>query len=262
MFKQLIKNANTIFFRRFLLSYLAILVVTFILSIIVYNFTLKVVEENAIESRISMMKQARDIIDKHLQELDEMVIQIAFDPKLNKLLYIYDLKDGSPDVFYFWYYAKELKYRTLTTNVFKSTFYILLDNNNYIFSHDNTYWGFQKFYKDVLSYEDIDYDTWYEELFNRYYNKTYIPARRVTVNQVNKNVITYVCPLPLIHSENKPEGVIIFLIEEDDIKKQFLNLIYNNRGYVTIVDGSDIILGVGNYEEKFKNIILNEKKKK
>jgi two-component system, response regulator YesN len=245
------KKAKSVLFKRFLLSYFVILLIPLLFAAFAYNAATKVVEENAIESRLTMLRQTRDIIDKHLKEIDEMMIQVAINSKLSSLLSLKDPEEGSPEIFKLWDYAREIKTHTVTTNVFKSTFFIFLKNSNFIFTHDDTYYDFNAFYKNVLNYANLNFDQWNNIYFKDYNFKKVLACQGVNVNGNSISAITYLCSLPWV-TGSKPQGVIAFLIEEQEITKMLSSQIFYDSGAVNILDSDgEVIFQTSNN----KNII-------
>lgn len=254
-------KAKSAIFKKFLFSYLVILLIPLFLATFAYNTAVNVIEDNAIESNLAMLNQTRDIVDKHLKEIDEMIIQIAFNPKLSSILYIDDPEEGSAEIYKLWEYARDIKTHTVTTNVFKSTFYIFLKNSNFIFSHDDTYYGLDKFYNNVLLYNDLSVEQFEGILFNDYNYKEFIPSHQVTLNSNNMTAITYLCSLPLVNGR-KPQGTVAFVIDEQEIMKMLSNQVFKNSGSAIITDKTGTIISRSTnskFGEGLTNYIVNGK---
>lgn len=234
-------NLKSAIFKKFLFSYVVILLIPLFLATFAYNAATSVIEENAFDSNLTMLNQTRDIVDKHLKEIEEMMIQITFDSKMIGLLNISDPEEGSPEIYKLWEYARDIKTRTVTTNVFKSTFYIFLKNSNFIFSHDDTYYGLEKFYNNVLTYNGMSVDEYRGTLFDEYNYKKFIPSHDVTINGNNTSAITYLSSLPLVNG-SKPQGAVVFIIDEQEIMKMLSNQVLKNSGSVVITDKSGTII--------------------
>ena len=74
-------------FRRFLFSYILILVIPLLASVIVYQVSIHKIKENATENSINLLNQTKDIISRKNKELETFVYQMSFNTEINQLMF-------------------------------------------------------------------------------------------------------------------------------------------------------------------------------
>lgn len=243
------------FFRRFLISYIIVLIIPLTLVSITYQKSITEAENDAKKSRLFLLMQTRDMMDTYMRNIDEMAIQIMFNSKLSRLLNMERPKAGSSDIYYWWDYSKEIKNRTLTNNIFKSKFFLFIKNSQTVFSYDGIIVKFPYFYDYIFSYDGMDYSKWYDMFFGQYYSKRTIPAHDVLIDGNNNRVITYTFSInPGITFQN--QGAIAFMIEENEILKRLRSINQSDNGWAYVLDGSgQILTGLPNDHYDVKEIM-------
>lgn len=244
---KVMKHINrNLFFKRFLVSYLLILVLPILFSSFVYNEALKLVEQDARESRMLMLRHTRDMVDRTLKEIDKTIVDIMYASNFNNMMYMSPVHDGSPEVYKIWRFANEIQRITVSKDILNSTFYVFFNSSSLIFSHDTTNTGFENFYKNVCNYESVSYDQWYNTFFNNNFRRLYLPSAEINLNSKKMTAITCLTSLNL-GSKNENGAVIAFLISDNKIKELMAEVNINNSGWVSITDESGrLIVGVSN----------------
>lgn len=224
------------FFKRFLISYLCILIIPLVLSSFAYNQAVRIVENNAIDSRMFMLGHIRDTVDKYFKDLDETIVLTALDYKLNRLLYYNQPGEGSSDMYLFYDYTNYVRSKLTTNNAFRSSFYIFFKNNEAVFSNNKTDFGIEGFFKDYLNYTDMDYNQWYEVFLNQYNYRRALPAQKVKIDGVEGSSITYLYSIPMREGRNQPEGVIAYVINEEEINNLLKGVNADGSGWAYITN--------------------------
>lgn len=234
------------FFRRFLVSYIFILVLPILFSSFVYNEAAKLVEQDARESRLLMLRHTRDMVDRTLQEIDKTIVDIMYASNIYNVMYLPPIHEGSPEIYTVWNFAKEIQRITISNDIFNSAFYVFFKNNNLVFSHDTTNIGFEYYYNHVCNYDSMNYDQWYNTFFNENFRRLYLPSTEVIIDSQKTTAITCLTSLNP-GTQNGNDAVIAFLIADNEIKELMSDLNINNSGWVSISDESDrLIVGVTN----------------
>jgi two-component system response regulator YesN len=205
-------------FKRFLVSFLLMLIIPIVLSSFTYNEAVHIVETQSREAMLSVLEQTRDIIDKHWTDMDEASIQLSFDSRLSGLFSLQAPLDNSPVLFDIWNYYKDFRFSALTGSVFTNTFFIVLRNSDLVFSKVQTTDATRDFYNDVFQYKDLPYEEWHSLLFRQPHFREVLPSRNVRINGVETSAITYMTSLPL-GSNPESQAVVVVAIEDKDIFK-------------------------------------------
>ncbi len=237
MFSEL-RKGKIAFFKRFLISYLFILIIPLALTSVAYNQAVKIVEGNAIDSRLFMLGHIRDSVDKYFKDLDETIVLTALDSKLNRLLYYSQPREGSSDMYLFYEYANYVRSKLSTNNTFRSSFYIFFKNNESIFANNKTDFGIEGFFNDYLNYSNMQYSQWYDIFLNQYNYRRALPAQKVKIDGAESSAITYLYSIPMREGRNQPEGVIAYLINEEEINKLLKGVNADGDGWAYITDKS------------------------
>ncbi|MEH7011721.1 hypothetical protein V7087_13075 [Neobacillus niacini] len=74
-------------FRKFLLSYLLILIIPLLESLIIYQVNIHKIKDYASENSKNLLNQTRDIIDKKNDEIENFIYQMSLNLEINQLMY-------------------------------------------------------------------------------------------------------------------------------------------------------------------------------
>jgi len=75
------KFKKSFVFKRFLISYVSILLIPLLLSLIVFNTSFTVVQKNSVNSTLFLLNQLKNFIDSKMEKIDEIAIKMAYDSK-------------------------------------------------------------------------------------------------------------------------------------------------------------------------------------
>lgn len=232
-------NKGKIFFR-FLISYFLVLLIPLTISTLAYNEAVKIVEKKAIQYNMSMLEQSKDIIDQRLNEINSLVIQLGLNPKVNSLINMGKLSEGSPYIYHLWDLLKDMA-PYLITNNFISDFYIYYKDSNIIVSRDKVYTRLSQFYGYFFKYSDMSLQEWEDGILNKFHYKEYLPAQDIKINEKSYSMITYIQSIPLeFPRENK--GVIMVTINEEEIRKLLEPINIGQGGWAYISDGNNRVI--------------------
>lgn len=73
-------------FRKFLISYLIILVIPSIAGYVSYRTSISVTQSISIENSVTLLQRSQDILERRMVEVEGFTRQLALNPDLNKLM--------------------------------------------------------------------------------------------------------------------------------------------------------------------------------
>ena len=80
------------------------------------------VEQDARESRLLMLRHTRDMVDRTLQEIDKTIVDIMYASNIYNVMYLPPIHEGSPEIYTVWNFAKEIQRITISNDIFNSAF--------------------------------------------------------------------------------------------------------------------------------------------
>jgi two-component system response regulator YesN len=225
---------------------------------VMYVVALRVVEKDATESNVSMLRQSSEVIDARLKEVENIVTQVSFHPKISSLLNITSLT-GDTDSYKAidtWKYIQNYKF----TSDFIGNFYVHFNHTDVIMSPKDMSLRMQMYYQESLKFKGLTYDEWNAELLQKYHKGEYLPAREIVVNGKQNVYVTYIQSIPL--GFNQPKGTILVLIPETEIHRMLNRLNLQNGAWSYISDSNGrVITSIGGQKEPLhvENLALKGK---
>lgn len=216
-------------FIKLLLSYLAILVIPIIISWLAYGQAIREAESYTKASTMSMLKQSSDIIDKHLEEVNRVAIQLAMNQRLKELVGArqvnnYELSRLLADLSSY-----------IVPNNFTLRSCIYLKNSHNVLYSDTSF-NDQFFYENVFQYQGMSFEEWQHILFSQAYSGKYLPASSVVMERLKQSVITYMLSIPFNIQKQQADGVIFLLIDEKQVHNLLPKIDVKKGGWVYIID--------------------------
>ncbi len=235
-------------YKRFMVSYLIILMIPTLISGYVYRNGLRVIERDATETRLFMLRQMRDMVDRSLREIDETRLRLLHDPMTNLMQQLDAPMSGTGDIYRFWEYNRVVSKQTLTGNSIKSRVFVFFNRSGAVFSHNTTNFGYDFVYDNVLSYQGLSRDEWMTSFFQDDYGRKYLKAENMVIDGEEASCITYLYSLPSEHAASR-SGVIAFFIDNNRIKELLGEANLNGQGWVSLRDGKgDLVTGISQGE--------------
>jgi two-component system response regulator YesN len=220
------------------LSYVFILIIPLFIGLQSYQTAVKIVKDDIRRSNVSMLNQARDIVDTQLKQVETLSMQIASNPRMNSLLALqhpisesayYDFRAAIQDFSHY-----------LVNRTFISNYYIYLKNTDYIITPDTLYPA-DVYYDIVLKYNKNNYTKWKESLSNNYYAGKFLPSPLFDSNSEESPTITYVQSLPLSYVQ-KSRGALAISFQKSNLTKLFSSLDLSKGGWAYIQDNEGRIM--------------------
>lgn len=226
-------------FRRFLISYLLILIIPLLTSFIGYQVSINKVKEYATEDSKNLLNQTRDNIDNKNDEIENFVYQMSLNPEINQLIYrksdkelniAYDLYKVQNSISPYWY-----------TNKLFRNFYIYFNQMDTIVSPESSYVRIEDFYR-IHTYEGLTFNEWKKNINETYRSRYYVPSTEVKMGKKTETIITYVQSIPF-HSKEDPKANIVVMIDGTEIIKQLhrISMQYDGSAFILDDEGNFII---------------------
>ncbi len=259
------KNKKLVY-RRFLISYILILVLPITLGSFVYYKALDIIEKDARDARMFMLKQSCTFVDNYFKDVERVVISLSLDPKLQDIMYMDPPDYGASDIYNVNEAQRSLGTYRFSTS-FSSSFYVLLKQGDIAFDLNSmqkmVHFGIRNFYDNYVQYGDLTFEKWYDEILNRYHDKNIFPAQDMRAKYENGppfNNIIYVQSFP-IGPNIKTQGAIEVLINTDGINKLLSDVDESRSGWTYIVDENGLVItGVTNGKKGFPSVNIDKSK--
>lgn len=250
-------------FRGIFLSYILILILPFAFGSFVYVKALDIIEKDAKDARIFMLKQSRGIIENYFKDLDQSVVSMSLNLSLRNLMYMDKPGYGSPDIYYVTLTQKEIK-SFKTSSTFENNLYIFLKKSDLVLTRSDINFGIQDYYMNILKNPDMDYDNWYNKTLNSFHVREINPVATI-INSDNPKqrtqYLTYIQSLPF-GVGNNILGAIVVSIKADDINKLLMDVDESKTGDTFILDkDGKLVVGTANSNKNdFPDILTNSNK--
>ncbi|RKN85830.1 helix-turn-helix domain-containing protein [Paenibacillus ginsengarvi] len=229
-------------FLTLLLSYFVILFIPVSISAVMYTNMENTMVGNASRSNLAMLEQVRQIMDKNMQEVDQLIVQVATHPKLQTLWTI-------PEEEKYIQYEEAFKaLKNIRTGAgFVSDLYIHLRKGDVIlspmFKTDAT-----TYFTQLYPYADKSLQQVRDEILSGYHFKTFWPVTAIRDVSSSKNFIQCAVSLPLGESNNV-WGTLVMSIEDQQIYNLLKQIEWAGSGSMYIIDdqGQVIMSTTGNF---------------
>ncbi|MBD2867104.1 helix-turn-helix domain-containing protein [Paenibacillus arenilitoris] len=222
-------------------SYIVLLVIPIIVSLIVYNRTVAIVKDEVVRSNMLMLEQAKSILDRRMSEIDSMVRQIASDPNIASFQFMTDPFEDA-NTFKTWYTAEHL-YDYSTSNNFILEYFVLYQNSGVVLGHQNVY-KTEQFFNQVFRYKDMDPADMELLILGAKHSNEVLPAMDSIYRNRTVPVVSYVQSLD---SASSPSASILVLIDSREMVKLLEGFDFTSGGTAYIMDAEgQMIASVAN----------------
>ncbi len=216
-------------------SNLFILLIPLAMGLFLYTKVEQSLERSTTRSNGAMLEQLKLSLDNKLAEVDTLMRQVVFDPKLDYMLRI-PANSTDVDKYEFIQFMRDKmsKYHSMTSN-FILDYYVYFANSDTIVKPDLVS-DSRTFYSIYYAYKDMSYEKWHQ-LLDKEHKMSYLPATPLSneQEQIPKNVITYMQSLP-VQSQSQNLGSFIVLIDGDQVKELFAQMESASHSSVYIID--------------------------
>ncbi|MDD9271756.1 helix-turn-helix domain-containing protein [Paenibacillus sp. GCM10023248] len=218
-------------------SNLFILLVPLAMGVFLYSKVEQSLEKSTTRTNVAMLEQLKLSLDNKISEVDTLMRQVVFDPKLDYMLKIpVDAKDVDKYEFIQFMRDKMSKYHSMTSD-FILDYYVFFANSDTIVKSDLVT-DSRTFYSIYYPYKNLTYDSW-RQLLAKEHKMSYLPLASLSegTDQAPKQVITYMQSLP-VQSQSQNLGSFIVLIDGNHVKELFAQMESASHSSIYIIDGA------------------------
>lgn len=219
-------------FRRYLISYLIILIIPNIAGYVSYRVSIDVAQSASIENGLMVLNQSKDILESRIAEVERFTRQLAINSELTKLI-SEEAEGGTYNVYGLWKMARDVADYSQTNNVLQN-FYIYLNNYNVILGPNVAYLRPEHYYE-LNHYVGTPYEEWKTTILQKPHEHEIIPLRSFVKDKKEKSVLTIAQSLPL-NSFDHPKATVVVLIDEHEISKLLEGVAFYYGGWALITD--------------------------
>ena len=219
-----------------LITYFLVLLIPLLGSTVAYSSYAKILEEEIVSSNVKNITLIRDEIDAMISGVDTLVINVSKNEYVNKYMGYY--RPLSADERYI--QAKSILDKAFIPEQFPLVldYYIYYKNSDRIIS-SSTAMDPELFYSYILSYVDVSYEEWIEELRNTSALQHEIKPRPMMIQNKEVNTFNYTQTLPLTE-RTSPDAVIVVLLDIEKIGDLLAQS--SMGGYACVIDESGEIM--------------------
>jgi len=234
--KNLFLKRKSIFFS-WLLSYISILLIPVIASGIVYIQSNRIIESEINRGNEALLKLIQQDIDNKMKEVEDLSLQVAFNPKIEGILNVKGSLQTSQK-----YTVSEIVGDLARYNTFKPfvySLYVLLKGTDLVLAQTALY-DLKFLYEEVHHYQGITYNEFYNVVRDRHV-KDYFPLTIIDENGNIKKTIAFAQSIPLVDT-GKSMGTVMILIDEAQLQKVIQSLKWVEKGTVFILNNKNEII--------------------
>jgi two-component system response regulator YesN len=221
-----------------LLSYLAVLLLPVIMSVIVYIRSSETLENEINLANESMLKQVREVMDNQFESMERLNFELTWNVRIKQLLesdkyriypneYLYDLHQITQDL---------LLYKRSYSMI--DLFYIYLAGKDTVVQPD-VYRDASFAYQVIHRSNSFTYEQWHS-IVNQEGFRGFIPMVRVDEAGKQKKTVAYVSPYPM--EKDKPGATNVIMIDQSRILRVIDNMELFNKGHVLILNENNEVL--------------------
>ncbi|OBZ07814.1 helix-turn-helix domain-containing protein [Bacillus sp. FJAT-26390] len=244
-------------FRKFLISYLIILIIPSIAGFVSYRTSIEVTQSISIENSITQLERSEEILERRMVEVEGFTRQLALNPDLNKLMN--EKKNGEAvNVYGIWSLLKQVTPFS-QTNDFLQNYFIYLSNYDVIFTQGSAYFRPEHYYENYR-YADLSLEEWKKSVLDQTHRSEIKPLSSFLSNAKQTSVITYMQSLPLDSFNGSSPATVVVIIDEENISNLLAGLEDRYGGWAHISDAEGNTIGLrGISEEDAKKLSLDAK---
>ncbi|MBD2871399.1 helix-turn-helix domain-containing protein [Paenibacillus arenilitoris] len=243
-------------FRKFLVSYLIILVIPSIAGFVSYRTSIEVTQSVSIENGVTQLERSKEILERRMAEVEGFTRQLALNPDLNTLMN--EKKRGDRDnVYGIWSVMRQVMPFS-QTNDFLQNYFIYLTNYDVILSQGSAYFRPEHYYQN-FRYSDLTLEEWKSAVLDRTHRSEIMPLRAYTNKTKQTSVVTYMQSLPLDSFSGPSPATVVVIIDEENISSLLSGLEerYGGWAHISDAEGNTVSLqGIG--EEEARRLSADE----
>ncbi len=206
--------AHRPFLRKFLISYLLILLIPLTLSILTFHGSTDVVKDYADKSNRALISQVRFVVDQRISSLENQVFQISQDKKMDSLSK--QQRPLDPDFHLDMVAAmKRLNSFMMLENNIAKDYYIIFLNSGYVMD-GTTIIPLDMFFRYNFKYGDWEEEEWRSFLTSRYHSASFLKSDTIlSKNEVYKG-LPFIKTIPFYFNSTNT-AFVLYTIGESDL---------------------------------------------
>ncbi|MCL2571768.1 MAG: helix-turn-helix domain-containing protein [Defluviitaleaceae bacterium] len=253
-------------FKRFVISYVLILFIPLAITLYANARATDIIEANVIQTNIFKLSNFRDIFDERLARIDNAVLELSFDERLQRIIHLPITDASSPNMYWFYVFFHEFNRFAFHSVQDGDRSFLFLRNNGVVFGHNFFSSNFWDFYgdsdEDFLQFGDMPYEEFTHLLFNQRHFSRFMPAQRVTFLNRTGLYIPYIFSMPTIfgipeYDTTRVWGAMMYLLNANELYDMITGSLDEYGGETFILDGGRIIASTGSFQGEYLNIDLN-----
>lgn len=212
-------------------SYFLVLLLPLLIGSLLYMRVQAVMVENASRANLGLLEQVKQAVEKELEEIDRLTVQISVHPKLSWLLGASN-EEMQYEPFQVIDFTRELRnYRNISS--LNSDFYIYLEQQNVVITSTGKT-DANNFFQNLRAYEQMSVDDVYNYMLSGVHQQAYV----TTDWMLGRRNIIFVQSLPMWKRTNI-QGYLVIHFDDSHLKRmiQQLNGVY--RGDIHIFDSKN-----------------------
>lgn len=222
-------------FRRFLFSYLLILIIPSLAGFMSYRTSISVTESISIENSVTQLQKSKELLERRIAEVEGFTRQIAIQADLNVLM-TDPLSEEKQNVYGIWKMTRDLTTYG-QTNDFLRHFFIYLRNYDVVLTPGSAFFRPEHYYESY-SYEDMSVSEWESDVLNKTHFREMMPLRPFVTPVSRTSVVTYMQSLPLDSFGESSPAVVVVIIDEKVIAEMLSGITNQNGSWVHILDAN------------------------
>ncbi|MCL6457437.1 MAG: helix-turn-helix domain-containing protein [Gorillibacterium sp.] len=228
-------------FRRFLISYVVILIIPIIGGYMSYRTSISVTQSISIENSVTQLQKSQEILERRMAEVEGFTRQLAINQDLNVLMNERQNEEKT-NVYGIWKMMKNV----LTfgqTNDFLQNYYIYLANYNVVLTPGSAYYRPEHYYE-ICHYNNLSLDQWKQTILGKTHTSEIKPLSPFVNKSTQTAVITYMQSLPLDSFNGSSPAVVVIIIDEKIISSLLSGLTdrYGGWAHISDAEGNTIVL--------------------
>lgn len=203
-------------FKRMLLSYLSILFLPLLIGSMLYQCSITVVKNQAIQLGLTSQSNAIIYMDGYLKEMETLAAQFYLDKDISDLrnvdpqrLNVYDMSKLLT--------AQRKQHAYYGNTPFDGRYFLFFNKNDVIFSQGYLTTRSDAFYEKFLNYGNLSYQEWYQEMKGLRGHGSF-PLQTLRTDNRLYDAFTYLIP---IRYSSDSYAILSVLFEEELINKVF-----------------------------------------
>jgi two-component system, response regulator YesN len=247
---------------RYITNYFLVLMIPLISVVVVYFWTVNIVEANTLESSQSVLQHNVEIMENSMAGISSLVNQIGLNPAINTFF-----RSDSPfmdkttvaDIIK----AQQTLNSYSITNNFVDNIQVYSNKSKIVIDQTTSFIRPNFLYELGFSYEGLTYTDWMEGVLQRIHQKEVWPAANMTQNNAKGRYILYLQSIP-IGGSGTPVGNILVFINEKKYASLFESIGFTEGGWYCIKDAKgQVISGSpgfdGIYPQAFETAFKGQK---